>query len=446
MINDNKRYDLGDLGKNSGKAGSRLKFLQKLFVTLCLFAVIGGLILVGALIGRSVAGSDSSSEALGVATIIGVIETPTPTVPYTVTEYLTDSENAVNMWGELEEAENPVPCTHMNVHGIYIGAAANLSDNIALAQSSEINSFVIDLKEKNGVLYDTSNEIALASGTAYGAYNLSQVCQTCHDNGIYVIGRIVCFKDPTLASYDPSRAISDSAGQTLLFTSEDYSSFLNPYDSDNWDYLIDLAVEAIGMGVDEIQFDYVRFPTGDTSTGNSPYFGIEGQVPEKYEAINRFIRTARVRIQDTYGIPVSCDVFGITVTSSLDGKNLGQDWSTIGLAGEDSVCPMIYPSHYALGTILQGVTYDKPDMYPYEVMLSALQTGSDAWHQEGYCTVRPYVQSFTATYIGEDNYLDYGYEQINAQIKAIQDAGLDEYILWNASASYPQGNYGGNNG
>ena len=187
-----------------------------------------------------------------------------------------------------------------------------------------------------------------------------------------------------------------------------------------------------------------RIEKGGTVSGAEPYFGLEGTVPDKTEAINRFVRTARVRIQDTLGVPMSADVFGIILTSEYDGRNLGQDWYTIGLAGEDSVCPMIYPSHYAQGTVIGGITFDKPDLYPYDMMIAALSMGSSAWYQEGYCTVRPYVQAFTAYYLGEGNYLEYDYDAINAQIRAIQDMRLDEYILWNASVIYPEGNYGGN--
>ena len=213
-----------------------------------------------------------------------------------------------------------------------------------------------------------------------------------------------------------------------------------------WDYLIDLAIEAIEAGVDEIQFDYVRFPTISTKKGESPYFGPEDTTPTRIDAINRFLQTARRRIQDTYGIPLTADVFGIILSSELDGKLIGQDWATVGLTGVDSVCPMLYPSHYARPTSLNGKTFDKPDLYPYEVMYNALMVGKSAASASGYAVVRPYVQAFTASYIGEGNYKTYTYTDINAQIKALQDAGYTEWILWNPSANYPEGNYGGNAG
>ena len=446
MINDNRKYDTSGLNRTRHNKGN-IALLQKVFVMLSLTAVVLGLVLLGSALGKKRSATvTGESEGSGAASIVGTISTPTPTVAYTVPEYLTDSDTAVAMWGELAPAQDPIPYEHVPVQGLYIGAAFNLQNNLDLASSSTINSVVIDLKEAEGVLYNSSIPLALQTSTVASNYDLSSVCEQCHASGVRVIGRIVCFKDPRLAEASPDRAICDSTGSVLHFSSEGEQAFLNPYNPDNWEYLIDIAKEAISMGVDEIQFDYVRFPTGSAVEGTTPYFGIDGTVPERYEAINRFIRTARVAIQDTMGIPISCDVFGIVVTSDLDGSNLGQDWMTVGLAGEDSVCPMIYPSHYALGTMIGGITYDKPDLEPYAIMNSVLAQGSSAWYQDGYATVRPYVQAFTASYIGEGNYMDYDYNAINDQIRAIQDAGLSEYILWNAGGVYPAGNYGGNNG
>lgn len=445
MINDSRKYDTSDFRREQRGGNGAVAVLQKLLVTLGLTSVVLGLILLGAVIGRK-GGTDTVPSASGIAVLEGRIETPTPTVPYVVPEYLNDTDTANAMWGEFLPAENPVQYEHVPVRGLYLGAAFNLENNLQLAADSQINSFVIDLKEASGTLYDTQIPLALETSTVYGSYNLSEICERCHEQGIRVIGRIVCFKDPALAESHPELAIRDSAGSVLHFNSEGGRAFLDPYNPANWDYLIEIANEAIERGVDEIQFDYVRFPTGSSVEGTTPYFGQTGTVPERYEAINRFVRTARAAIQDTRGVPISCDIFGIVVTSQLDGSNLGQDWETIGLAGADSVCPMIYPSHYALGTRLNGVTYDAPDLYPYEIMVSVLGTGSAAWNQEGYSTVRPYVQAFTASYIGEGNYMEYDYTAINDQIRAIQDAGLEEYILWNAAGEYPAGNYGGNQG
>ena len=456
MINDNRRYDLNDYKRarkmESEKSKEKIAVLQRVFLILLCVSLMLALVLIGSIVGKKTS-ANPSAPLINLKTTTpqsgtGTIETvasPTPTVPYTVEEYLPVNAKADAYWGELQPAANPIPYEHHEIHALYISAAENLDANIELANNSEINAFVIDLKESNGVYFNSNNEIANQVGYVWGLYDLNEVVTKCHENGILVIGRIVCFKDPLLAQTFPDRAISDSTGTMLYFPTEGSKAFASPYDPRNWDYYISLAEEAITYGVDEIQFDYVRFPTGDTTSGAAPYFGIAEEVPSKSDAINRFLQTARIRIQDTYGIPVGADIFGIAVTSSLDGSILGQDWETVGLTGVDSLCPMIYPSHYALGTMLNGAVYEKPDLEPYAMMYGVLASGKQYSSQEGYGTVRPYLQAFTAAYIGKGNYMEYDYNAINDQIRGLQDAGFSEYVLWNAAAEYPSGNYGGNN-
>jgi hypothetical protein len=365
--------------------------------------------------------------------------TPVPEM----TELIVSTDMVETFFGPLAQPEKITELNRKSVKGIYTGAAGNLEQNIELAANSEINAFVIDLKESYGVAFNSSNALATEIGDVKSLYNLTTVVEQCHANDIWVIGRIVCFKDPGLAAAHPELSIQDANGVSLKFKNEGSLAFVSPYNKDAWDYYIDLAIEAVEAGVDEIQFDYVRFPIGKTTSGESPYYGPEGQTPSKSEAINRFLQTARRRIQDTYGVPVSADVFGIILTSTTDGKNLGQDWGSIGLTGVDSLCPMIYPSHYALGTMMNGHTFEKPDLEPYDVLYSALKLGSEKASAEGFATVRPYLQAFTASYIGSGNYMTYSYTEINEEIKGAKAAGYDEWILWNANAKYPQGAYDG---
>jgi len=372
--------------------------------------------------------------------------TTTTTTAYVPTELLPPNPLAETYWGPLPVCDSPVPCKHFEVKGIYSREAVRVDRCIEIANNSEINSIVIDLKESEQIFFNTDNATAIECGSVNKCFNLEDVVKKCHDANLHVIARIVCFKDAKLVTKYPDRGIRDKAGNLLYFKTEGKQAFASPYDKRNWDYYIELAEEAINKGADEIQFDYVRFPTGGTTSGEKPYYGEEGSVPSKSDAINRFLQTARIRLQDKYGIPVTADIFGIAVTSSSDGDILGQDWDTLGLTGIDSLCPMIYPSHYALGTILNGVEFDKPDKNPHDIMFNALQLSAKKHTQPGYSTVRPYVQAFTASYIGEGNYMKYEYPQINAQIKAIQENGLTEFILWNAAVNYPSGNYGGNNG
>ena len=303
---------------------------------------------------------------------------------------------------------------------------------------------VINLKQEYGIPFKTKNETAREIGYVWDAYDIDKVIQKCHDNNIRVIGRVVCFNDSLAAEHFPKRAITDASGNVVRFSNEGNNPFLSPYNSENWDYLIDIALEGVEHGIDEIQFDYVRFPAGSTKNKAKPYYGEEGQTPTKAEAVNRFLQEARIRIQDTYGIPVSADIFGIVLTSPLDAGIIGQDFTTLGMTGVDSCCPMLYPSHYALGTMLAGHVFKTPDKEPYLIVYSVLNECRATYVQPGFTAMRPYLQAFTASYIGKGNYIEYGYREINSQIKAIHDVGIKEFILWDPKFSYPQGKYDGN--
>lgn len=357
--------------------------------------------------------------------------TPSPTPMPDIVELLAPQENIENFFGPLPKPEFRTPLERREVHGIYIATGENLTANIELAKNSEINAFVLDLKEGYGVGFNSTNPLATQIGQVKSLYNLSAMVEKCHDNDIWVIGRIVCFKDPGLLKAYPDYYIKDADGNILRFTNEEKAPFLNPYNPAVWDYFIDLAIEAVEMGVDEIQFDYVRFPAGPTTTGVAPYFGPEGTTPRKADAINRFLQTARRRIQDTYGVPVGADIFAIVMTNEPDRKIVGQDWPTVGLTGVDNLCPMIYPDHYGREFYLNGRLYSPPKDYPYEIVYNSLYVAKQQ-AAEGFSIIRPYVAAYT-----------YGYADINKQIKGARDAGCNEFILWNVFGKYPNGNYDG---
>ena len=147
--------------------------------------------------------------------------TTTETTPqYTVTEKLPPSSLADNYWGPLPVCESPKPYNHFEVKGLYTRAAVNLDKCIGIANNSEINSFVVDLKESEGIYFSTQNETAIQVGYTLHQFDLEKVVQKCHDANIYVIARIVCFKDPDYVTKFPDRAICDSAGNPLKFKNE----------------------------------------------------------------------------------------------------------------------------------------------------------------------------------------------------------------------------------
>ena len=440
--------------KRQRRSRSIIFILQVLSLFLCLSVIVLSSLLIARTIKKNEAAMQKQQPVSTTAPIVSETSAATSTTsaaptPVPVTERLPASPNAESFFGEFPAVESLEEIRRFPAKAIYISDAQNVESCIGLANRSEVDSFVVDLKESSGVRFASQHPLAPDSGPLHDSYSgyggLRGFIEKCHENDIKIIGRIVCFKDPEFARKYPERSIRDESGNQLLYTLENSTPFLSPYDTRNWDYLIELALEAVEAGIDEIQFDYVRFPTGNTVSGTSSYYGDPATLPTRAEAINRFLQTARRRIQDEYGIPVSADIFGIVLSSETDGEYLGQDWSSIGLTGVSVLAPMVYPSHYALNTVLNEVFFEMPDFHPHDVVYNALMHGKPAADAEGFSAVRPYLQAFTASYITPGTWQTYDYGKINDQIRAVYDAGYEEWILWNATVQYPDGAYDGNN-
>ena len=443
MLNNNENK-MGFQNQDSSELAKLRKLLNILLSVSAILAVV--LITLGVTKIIKYVNTEETDISIPIL-ITNTTESTTYTEPIVYhTEQLPASELADSYWRplpEIAEADVKTP-EHFEVKGLYVGTCSNIDYAIELCNNSELNAVVINLKQEYGIPFKTHNETAREIGYVWDAYDIDKVIKKCHDNNVRVIGRVVCFNDSLAAEHFPKRAITDASGNVVRFSNEGNNPFLSPYNSENWDYLIDIALEGVEHGVDEIQFDYVRFPAGSTKNKAKPYYGEEGQTPTKAEAVNRFLQEARIRIQDTYGIPVSADIFGIVLTSELDAGIIGQDFGTLGMTGVDSCCPMLYPSHYALGTMLAGHVFKTPDKEPYLIVYNVLLECRATYVQPGFTAMRPYLQAFTASYIGKGNYIEYGYREINSQIKAIHDVGIYEFILWDPKFSYPKGNYDGN--
>jgi hypothetical protein len=266
---------------------------------------------------------------------------------------------------------------------------------------------------------------------------MEQLLALLKEHDIYTIARLVCFKDPLRARLNPELAIMDKSGQT--WTDRSGVAWLNPYNTDSWEYLATLAKEAAKIGFDEIQLDYVRFPA-DGSLDQIDY-GIEAIDKSKAEIISEFIKYIRAEL-DTTSARLSADVFGIIAVSRGDFEGIGQDLDLMFL-DLDSVCPMIYPSHFAndrqngIGQIINGVLFERPDLDPYGVVYNILiMTKNRIPDDESHAVVRPYLQAFTASYLGSGYYQVYGALEVIEQINAVYDAGFEEWILWNHSGRY----------
>jgi hypothetical protein len=335
----------------------------------------------------------------------------------------------------------------IKVRAIYLsGASAGDSDImkhiIQLVKTTELNAVVIDIKE-NGVVNYRSDIPEVKENKLYTQYyKPDSLIKQLHENNIFVIGRIVCFRDPGLASRRVDLAIKTPGG---AIWKEGSIAWTNPYKREVWNYNINIAKEAANKGFDEIQFDYVRFPTASKSEvayGNN--------IPSKADAICGFLLAAEKELRDEKGIPVTADTFGIICESELDGENIGQVLERIG-KDIDYICPMVYPSHYAnashgamgngTGQVINGVKFTAPDLEPYKVVYNTLIKVRERISKvKGYrAKVRPYLQNFTASYIkNKDYYQVYGAKQVREQIQAVYDAGYDEWILWSGRNTYSE--------
>jgi hypothetical protein len=287
---------------------------------------------------------------------------------------------------------------------------------------------VIDYKEDYGVV-TTNSDVPLAKeiNAVEVRYNTENVLKELHDNNIYAIARIVCFKDPILAKEKPEFAIKKHDGSLYVHNN---ANWLNPYNKGTWQYNIDLAKEALQKGFDEVQFDYIRFPDGKKS---EMVFG-DTRGLNLYENINQFLAEARKQLPDAV---LSGDVFAIICESPADTENIGQYFELIG-ENLDYLYPMAYPSHYAKGQIVNGVKFPKPDLDPYGVIKNTLLKAKARLEKvEGKKPmIRPFMQDFTATWIGSGNWQYYEDEQIKQQIQAVYDAGYEEWFLWDHMNSY----------
>ncbi|MCX8132127.1 MAG: putative glycoside hydrolase [Clostridia bacterium] len=330
--------------------------------------------------------------------------------------------------------------------GVFAGIEKRLDHIIEVIKSTELNAIVIDIKEAGKVNYESKIPEVKNNGLFTKFYNPEKVIKKLHDNNIYVIGRIVCFRDDGLASKRADLAIKTPKGTLWReYKNKQDTKWTNPFNQDVWKYNIDIAKEAIDIGFDEIQFDYVRFPTAGSKEVD---YGIEKI--SKADAICGFLRMASEELREKKGVPVSADIFGIVCVSPKDGNSIGQVIERVGM-DIDYICPMVYPSHYAnagkgimgngVGQKINGVNFTAPDLKPYDVVYNTLiEAGKKIAKVQGYkAKMRPYLQDFTATYIKNKKYYqEYGIEQIKQQIKAVYDAGYEEWILWDGKNTYTE--------
>jgi len=313
------------------------------------------------------------------------------------------------------------------IRGLYLYRFApqswkRLHHLIGIADSTEINAFVIDVKDEFGLNFHSSDPLLQKNeGTQVKVANLKAVVDTIRAHGILPIARIVVFKDSVTARNNPDHTIRKPDGTP--WRDKKGLTWVNPYANAIWEYNLRVAEEAARMGFAEVQFDYIRFP--------EPYKSLPPQVfPEqdgrsKPQVLAEFLSEARARMSKL-GVRTTADIFGL-VTTVGGALEVGQQWEPIAKS-VDVILPMTYPSHYPHGSF--GIA--RPNAEPYEVVHIAISRARERNEKLGLTgeRVRPWVQAFS---LGPPKY---GPEQINEQKRAIYDSGYDGWVLWEPGSRY----------
>ncbi len=324
-----------------------------------------------------------------------------------------------------ESWSDPAPgIDQPEIRGIYVtswmaGNSKFIGEMLDFTSKTAVNAMVIDVKADDGTIsYPSTVPLAVEINSFLAKYDPRQVLERLKGNGIYPIARIVVFKDPFLAKKRPDLAVKRYTGGLW----QDYKglNWMDPYNELVWDYNIAIAKEAVQLGFQEIQFDYIRF-TSDGPVKECYYPGFNGK--SRVEIISGFLQKA-CRELKPMGAKVSVDIFGLACSAQND-LGIGQVLENVAVT-VDIVCPMVYPSHFY---------YDRkksadPDKNPYKTVYNSLVAARERLAKlERRVVLRPWLQDFSLR-------SHYGKAELLAQVKAVQEAGLTQWIFWNPSNRY----------
>lgn len=333
---------------------------------------------------------------------------------------------------KTEFSDNP----KIDVKGIYLTVYSASSEKkmdalIQLAKESEINAFVIDVKDDGGqLLFKMDDSILKYNPKAFSKVyikDMEKFMKKLKDNNIYTIARIVSFKDPVYAKQNPDKAIIEKkTGKP--FMNKDGIIWVSPHDKNLWEYNVAVAKEAAKAGFNEIQFDYVRFPA---SNGGKLDAYLDYRNPEKDSkpvTIQKYLKYAWEELTP-YHVYINADIYG-QIGTFQDDMGLGQYWEAIS-GYVHYISPMMYPSHYINGAY--GIPV--PDAAPYKtIYYSTLDSINRNENIDNGAEIRPWIQDFTAKWV--KGHITYDTKTVKEQIKALEDLGIHQYLLWSPSNRY----------
>lgn len=326
-----------------------------------------------------------------------------------------------------------------------VTSAQSYDAHLATLKANNLNMFVVDMKDDYGYIrYDTKNPLVLQKGKLGKGVILDPFVKKAKENGMYLVARIVVFKDQALSTWNKGQyAIWDkqenkawqgyelvtqkievaegSEPQTEKVRKYYEEYWVDPYSEDVWEYNIAVARELIERGFDEIQFDYIRFPTDGTNLANTQFRWQEGGM-DKESALMSFLSYARKEIK----APISIDIYGANGWYRT-GSRTGQDVELLARY-VDVICPMFYPSHFEQDFLAQNPAQERP----YRIFYYG--SYRNAIIARNHVLVRPWAQAF---------YLNVSYDRawynndyVQRQIFGIRDSINQGYTYWNNSGRY----------
>src|SRR5690625_970886 len=330
---------------------------------------------------------------------------------------------------------------HDAVRGIYVtgnsAGSERFNSLVDLIDSTDLNTMVIDVKEDNGNITFTPEEGSPFEDIATVFIDdPEKMMKVLEEKQIYPIARVVVFKDSVLAENKPELSFKENGE---VWKNGKGEAFVNPFEKEVWDYNVGVAKMAAEMGFQEIQFDYVRFPEGFEKRDDELEYTLGDykdsdldNVKRRVEAVTDFVAYAREELSN-YDVDVSVDIFGYAATIP-ETPGIGQNFSEIA-DNVDIISSMIYPSHW---TSYFGI--DMPDKEPYKLVNEYSKVENKVLGELDNPPVsRPWLQDFEAPWLYSGAPTKYGVAEVEAQIKALKENGIDEYLLWNAGNSYTKG-------
>ena len=325
---------------------------------------------------------------------------------------------------ENAPAAQPVKALYVNAWAF---GSSKLAQLVRLADSTEINAFVVDVKDDTGcLLYPSEVKVAQDIGATrcVRTRDVKSRLDTLHAHGIYAIARIVVAKDPLLAEHRVGWSVQHRDGG--LWRDRIGSAWVDAYNDSVWIYAAQLAEEAVRLGFAEVQFDYVRFPDEPKEMMAQAIFSSRRKGETQRAGVQAGIAILVNRIQPL-GAPVTFDIFGLTAAATGD-LGIGQVWEDF-VTVADVVLPMVYPSHYYKGSY--GLAW--PNAEPYRVVRNALREAIERSRPLAKsATIRPFLQAFT---LGRRK-PRYTPHHIREQIRAAEELGIKTWVLWNPRSVY----------